>query len=74
MEKEQIVFAQRLEQLKDTARLQKNVLTEEQVQDTFEDMILVNEQFDLIADSFDLLVKGDSSNFMNKMALSRKDK
>lgn len=48
MEKEQIIFAQRLEQLKDTARLQKNVLTEEQVQETFEDMNLVKEQFDLI--------------------------
>lgn len=48
MENEQIVFAQRLEQLKDTARLQKNVLTEEQVQETFEDMNLVKEQLDLI--------------------------
>lgn len=48
MENEQIIFAQRLEQLKETARLQKNVLTEEQVQETFEDMKLVKEQLDLI--------------------------
>ena len=38
------------------------------------DQNILNEQFDLIADSLDLLVKGDSSNFMNKIALSRKDK
>lgn len=48
MDNEQIIFAQRLEQLKDTARLQKNVLLEEQVQETFEDMHLVKEQMDLI--------------------------
>lgn len=50
MEKEELIFAKRLEQLKDTARLQKNVLTEEQVKETFEDMNLVKEQLELIYD------------------------
>lgn len=48
MEKEQIIFAQKLEQLKDTARLQRNVLSEEQVQEAFAQMKLVKEQMDLI--------------------------
>lgn len=48
MEKEQLLFAQTLEQLKETARLQDNMLTSEQVQDAFEEMNLGETQLALI--------------------------
>lgn len=48
MEMEQLAFAKKLEQLKETARLQENMLTKEQVQETFEDMKLDEQQFALI--------------------------
>jgi len=48
MEMDQLAFAKKLEQLKDTARLQENMLTKEQVQEAFEDMKLDEQQFALI--------------------------
>lgn len=48
MEMEQLAFAKKLEQLKETARLQENMLTKEQVQEAFEDMKLDEQQFALI--------------------------
>lgn len=48
MEKEQLLFAQTLEQLKETARLQENMLTSEQVQEAFEEMHLGEAQLALI--------------------------
>ena len=48
MEKEQLLFAQTLEQLKETARLQENMLTSEQVQEAFEEMNLGEAQLALI--------------------------
>ena len=48
MDKEQLLFAQTLEQLKETARLQENMLTSEQVQEAFETMNLGEAQSALI--------------------------
>lgn len=48
MEKEQLLFAQTLEQLKETARLQDNMLTSEQIQEAFESMKLGEAQLALI--------------------------
>lgn len=48
MEMDQLAFAKKLEQLKDTARLQENMLTKEQVQEAFEDMKLDEQQLALI--------------------------
>lgn len=48
MEKEQLLFAQTLEQLKETARLQENMLTSEQIQEAFEAMNLGEAQLALI--------------------------
>lgn len=48
MEKEQLIFAQTLEQLKETARLQGNMLTSEQIQEAFEEMKLNEAQLSLI--------------------------
>lgn len=48
MEKEQLIFAQTLEQLKETARLQENMLTSEQIQESFEEMKLNEAQLSLI--------------------------
>lgn len=48
MEKEQLLFAQTLEQLKETARLQENMLTSEQIQEAFEVMNLGEVQLALI--------------------------
>ena len=48
MEKEQLLFAQALEQLKETARLQENMLTSEQIQEAFEEMKLNEAQLSLI--------------------------
>lgn len=48
MEKEQLIFAQTLEQLKETARLQENMLTSEQIQEAFEEMKLNKAQLSLI--------------------------
>lgn len=48
MDKEQLLFAQTLEQLKETARLQDNMLTSEQVQEAFETMNLGEAQLALI--------------------------
>lgn len=48
MDKEQLLFAQTLEQLKETARLQENMLTSEQVQEAFETMNLGEAQLALI--------------------------
>ncbi len=48
MDKEQLLFAQTLEQLKETARLQENMLTNEQVQEAFETMNLGEAQLALI--------------------------
>lgn len=48
MEKEQLIFAQTLEQLKETARLQDNMLTSEQIQEAFESMNLGEAQLALI--------------------------
>ncbi len=48
MDKEQLLFAQTLEQLKETARLQENMLTSEQVQEAFESMNLGEAQLALI--------------------------
>lgn len=48
MEKEQLLFAQTLEQLKETARLQENMLTTEQIQEVFEVMKLGEAQLALI--------------------------
>lgn len=48
MEKEQLIFAQTLEQLKETARLQENMLTSEQIQEAFEEMKLNEAQLSLI--------------------------
>ena len=48
MEKEQLLFAQTLEQLKETARLQENMLTSEQIQEAFEEMNLGEAQLALI--------------------------
>lgn len=48
MEKEQLIFAQTLEQLKETARLQENMLTSEQIQEAFEEMKLGEAQLALI--------------------------
>lgn len=50
MEMNQLMFAKALEQLKDTARLQDNMLTSEQVKESFEDMDLNEEQMKLIYD------------------------
>lgn len=48
MEINQLAFVQALEQLKDTARLQDNMLTSEQIKECFEDMSLQEEQMALI--------------------------
>ncbi len=48
MDKEQLIFAQTLEQLKETARLQENMLTGEQIQEAFEEMKLSEAQLALI--------------------------
>lgn len=48
MDKEQLLFAQTLEQLKETARLQENMLTSEQIQEAFESMNLGEAQLALI--------------------------
>lgn len=48
MEKEQLIFAQTLEQLKETARLQENMVTSEQIQEAFEEMKLNEAQLSLI--------------------------
>ena len=48
MEKEQLIFTQTLEQLKETARLQENMLTSEQIQEAFEEMKLNEAQLSLI--------------------------
>lgn len=48
MDKEQLLFAQTLEQLKETARLQENMLTSEQIQEAFETMNLGEAQLALI--------------------------
>lgn len=48
MEMDQLAFAKKLEQLKETARLQENMLTKEQVQEAFADMNLDEQQFALI--------------------------
>lgn len=48
MEKEQLLFAQTLEQLKETARLQENMLTSEEIQEAFESMNLGEAQLALI--------------------------
>ncbi len=48
MEKEQLLFAQTLEQLKETARLQENMLTSEQIEEAFESMNLGEAQLALI--------------------------
>lgn len=48
MDKEQLLFAQTLEQLKETARLQENMLTSEQIQEAFETMNLREAQLALI--------------------------
>lgn len=48
MEKEQLAFARMLEQLKDTARLQGNMLTKDQIDEGFADMKLSEEQMQLI--------------------------
>lgn len=48
MEKEQLLFAQTLEQLKETARLQENMLTSDQIQEAFEAMNLGEAQLALI--------------------------
>ena len=48
MDKEQLLFAQTLEQLKETARLQENMLTSEQIQEAFEAMSLGEAQMALI--------------------------
>lgn len=47
---DQIKFAKTLEQLKDTARLQGNMLTSEQINEAFEEMHLNDEQMNLILD------------------------
>ena len=47
MDKEQLLFAQTLEQLKETARLQENMLTSEQIQEAFETMNLGEAQLAL---------------------------
>ena len=44
----QLEFAQTLQQLKDTARLQENMLTSEQISEAFEDLSLTEEQMGLI--------------------------
>ena len=48
MDKEQLLFAQTIEQLKETARLQENMLTSEQIQEAFETMNLGEAQLALI--------------------------
>lgn len=48
MEINQLAFVQALEQLKDTARLQDNMLTSEQIKESFEDMPLQDEQMAMI--------------------------
>ena len=48
MEMEQLAFAKKLEQLKETARLQDNMLTKEQVHEAFADMKLDEQQYVLI--------------------------
>ena len=48
MEMNQLEFAQTLQQLKDTARLQENMLTSEQISEAFEDLSLTEEQMGLI--------------------------
>lgn len=48
MDKEQLIFAQTLEQLKETARLQENMLTSAQIQEAFEKMQLDEAQLALI--------------------------
>lgn len=50
MEMDQITFAKTLEQLKETARLQENMLTKEQIEEAFEAMKLQEAQFELIYD------------------------
>lgn len=50
---DQIKFAQTLEQLKDTARLQGNMITNEQLQEAFEEMELNDDQMALILDYLD---------------------
>ena len=44
----EIAFAKTLEQLKDTARLQENMLTKEQIGEAFSQMQLTEEQLALI--------------------------
>ena len=48
MEMNQLEFAQTLQQLKDTARLQENMLTSEQISEAFEALSLTEEQMGLI--------------------------
>jgi len=48
MEMNQLEFAQTLQQLKDTARLQENMLTSEQISEAFESFSLTEEQMGLI--------------------------
>ena len=48
MEMNQLEFAQTLQQLKDTARLQENMLTSEQISEAFESLSLTEEQMGLI--------------------------
>ena len=44
----QVEFARVLQQLKDTARLQENMLTSEQIQEAFDSLSLTEEQMGLI--------------------------
>ena len=48
MEMNQVEFARVLQQLKDTARLQENMLTSEQIQQAFDSLSLTEEQMGLI--------------------------
>ena len=48
MEMNQVEFARVLQQLKDTARLQENMLTSEQIQEAFDSLSLTEEQMGLI--------------------------
>lgn len=48
MEMNQVIFAKTLEQLKETARLQENMLTSEQIKEAFEELHLSDEQMALI--------------------------
>lgn len=52
MEMNQVEFARVLQQLKDTARLQENMLTSEQIQEAFDSLSLTEEQMGLIHEYF----------------------